>query len=277
MIVINKEPVGSMIRSITVLLLLSMVFAFPLLAQGVDEQSSASAYASYSGQTPMGMPVVASTSWVAAMARAAGAERVTVLAPMELKHPPEYDFRPGDVIAATQAQWVLWAGYEGFMKNLVSAAGIADDKVILITTNNAPSVVRESVRKLSQQLGTISRFAAWEKELDVLEGQLREGASIHDIAGRRAAVQFHHQALAKWFGYNVVAVFGPGELTMTQLRQIDALNPDIIIDNWHMAQGDPLKKDGRAYVQFLNFPGAYGTESILDVIRYNADQIGIIR
>ena len=107
---INKNLIGGMIRSITVILLLSMVFTFPLFARGVDEQSAASAYASYSGQTPMGMPVVASTSWVAAMARAAGAERITVLAPMELKHPPEYDFKPNDIIAATQAQWVLWAG-----------------------------------------------------------------------------------------------------------------------------------------------------------------------
>jgi zinc transport system substrate-binding protein len=266
-----------MIRSITVLLLLSMVFSFPLLAQGVDEQSAASAYASYSGQIPMGMPVVASTSWVAAMARAAGAERVTVLAPMELKHPPEYDFKPNDIIAATQAQWVLWAGYEGFMKNLVNAANIADDKVILVTTNNAPPVVKESVRALAQRLGTISRFPAWELELDGLVEQLREGAAAHRIADKKAVVQFHHQALARWLGYDVVAIFGPGELTMTQLRSIETLNPDIIIDNWHMAQGEPLKKEGRMYVQFLNFPGAYGTTSILDILQYNADQIGITR
>ncbi len=274
---INKKPIGRMIRSITVILLLSMVFAFPLFSRGVDEQSAASAYASYSGQTPMGMPVVASTSWVAAMARAAGAERITVLAPMELKHPPEYDFKPNDIIAATQAQWVLWAGYEGFMKNLVTAAGIADDKVILVTTNNTPVVVKENVRILSERLGTIARFPAWEKELDVLVEQIREGATVQGIAGKRAAVQFHHQALARWLGYDVVAVFGPGELTLTQLRSIEALNPDIIIDNWHMAQGEPLKKNGRAYVQFLNFPGAYGTISILDVLRHNAEQIGITR
>jgi zinc transport system substrate-binding protein len=273
----KKKPIGRIIKNIVGILLVSIITIGSLMAQGIDEQSAASTYESYSGQTPMGMPVVASTSWVAAMARAAGADRVTVLAPMELKHPPEYDFRPGDIIAATQAQWVLWAGYEGFMKNLVSAAGIAEDKVILVTTNNTPPVVKENVRILSERLGTLPRFADWEKQLDVLEGQLREGATASGVAGRRAAVQFHHQALAKWLGYDVVAVFGPGELTMTQLQQIDAMNPEIIIDNWHMAQGDPLKKEGRAYVQFLNFPGAYGTESILDVLQYNAKQLGIIR
>ncbi len=116
------------------LILLMGIFLAPVFSQGVDEQSSASTYASYSGQTVPLSPIVASTSWVAAMARAAGAKRITVLAPIELRHPPEYDFRPGDIIAATQAQWIIWAGYEGFIKNLIAAAQINQEKVILATT-----------------------------------------------------------------------------------------------------------------------------------------------
>lgn len=37
--------------------------------------------------------VVASSSWTGAIAEAAGADEVRVLAPFELKHPPEYDYR----------------------------------------------------------------------------------------------------------------------------------------------------------------------------------------
>lgn len=248
----------------------------PVFTQGVDENSAASNYASYSGQPAATFPVVASTSWVAAMARAAGAREVTVLAPVELKHPPEYDFRPGDIIAATQAQWIVWAGYEGFIKNLISAAEIPQTKVISTTTNNAPPVVREAVRKLAQQLGTLDSYQTWEQELSALEAQLVAGMKRAGTSGSKAAVQFHHQALARWLGYQVVYVFGPGELTMTQLQEIEALQPVIVIDNWHMAQGEPLKNDGRSYVQLLNFPGAYGTESILEVLRYNAKLLGIL-
>jgi zinc transport system substrate-binding protein/iron/zinc/copper transport system substrate-binding protein len=265
-----------MMHKSTVFFLLVAICLVPVLAQGVDETSAASNYASYSGQPADVFPVVASTSWVAAMARAAGAREVTVLAPIELKHPPEYDFRPGDIIAATKAQWILWAGYEGFIKNLTAAAGIPQEKVVLTNTNNTPPVVRESVRKLAQQLGTLDSYQAWERELSALEAELVAGAKTAGTSGIKAAVQFHHQALARWLGYQVVYVFGPGELTMTQLQEIEALRPGMIIDNWHMAQGEPLRKSGRTYVQLLNFPGAYRTASILDVLRYNAALLKIL-
>jgi len=258
------------------LILLMGIFLAPVFSQGVDEQSSASTYASYSGQTVPLSPIVASTSWVAAMARAAGAKAITVLAPIELRHPSEYDFRPGDITAATQAQWIIWAGYEGFIKNLIAAAQINQEKVILATTNNTPPVVRESVRKLAQQLDTLDSFPLWEKELNLLEAEMTAGMQTSGSIGSKAAVQFHHQALARWLGFKVVYVFGPGELTMTQLQEIEALHPVIIIDNWHMAQGEPLRKEGRRYVQLINFPGAYGTQSILDVLRYNAGVLGIL-
>lgn len=266
----------NLLHRLTGLILLVGLCLSPVFTQGVDEQSSATTYASYSGQASPTMSVVASTSWVGAMAKAAGVQEVTILAPIELKHPPEYDFRPGDIIAATQARWIVWAGYEGFMKNLIAAAQLPQEKVVLATTNNTPPVVRESVRKLAEQLGTLDIYPSWERELRTLEAELVAGMKASGAVGKTTAVQFHHQALARWLGYKVVYVFGPGELTMTQLQEIEALNPAMIIDNWHMAQGEPLKKQGRSYVQLINFPGAYGTASILDVLRYNGMVLGIL-
>ena len=47
--------------------------------------------------------VVASTSWVALMVKAAGIDDVTILAPIELRHHPEYDYLPSDIALVTQA------------------------------------------------------------------------------------------------------------------------------------------------------------------------------
>lgn len=67
--------------------------------------------------------VVASTNWVAAFARAAGALDVTVIAPASVQHPPDYDPRPSDLAAIARADWVLLAGYEGFAKRMEEALG----------------------------------------------------------------------------------------------------------------------------------------------------------
>lgn len=262
--------------TVTALVLLMLAITFSVAAQGIDEQSAASGYELSAKTVPDGPSVVASTSWVGAIAEAAGARQVTVLAPIELRHPPEYDFKPSDVIAATEADLVLWAGYEGFITSLVAAAEIPEDRVVLVSTNNAPPQLRESVRALAGTFKTMDEIAAWERELDSLEESMLDGAGQSDTRSIRVAVHYHQQAFVRYLGYDVVAIFGPQDLTMSDLQAIENLDPDLVIDNWHSAQGEPLCAEGRSYVQLVNFPGPFGTESILDVLRYNASQLGLL-
>lgn len=254
-------------------LLVLGLLTWPLLAQGRGEVLSPSSSDSYTDTTSMGPSIVASTSWVGAMAQAAGATNVIVLAPVELRHPPEYDFSPNDIIRATQADLMLWAGYEGFMRNLVRAGEIPAERVIQVTTNNAPDQLLLSVESLAHLFSTMDPFLEWKKELELLSGQLLAGAKEKETTSKVAAVQFHQQALARYLGYQVGIVYGPQDLTLTDIQKIEALNPDIIIDNWHSPQGEPLKKEGRKYVQLINFPGPFQTTSLLDVLRYNGRQL----
>lgn len=247
-----------------------------LFAQGEDELSAASRYDAYAGNKSMGPSIVASTSWVGAIAEAAGADDVLVLAPVELRHPPEYDFSPQDIIRASQADLMLWAGYEGFVKNLVEAADIPQDRLIQVQTNNAPDKLSESVASVSRLLGTEDSYGSWKEDLDNLAERMLSGAEDQHTKSTRAVVQFHHQALARYLGYEVLLVYGPQELTMNDIRDIEALSPDLVIDNWHSPQGAPLQKDGRAYVQLVNFPGPFETSTILEVLHYNAKQLSLI-
>lgn len=259
-----------------IVLLILLLIPSTLFPQGTDETSGASRYDSYAGKTSMGPSIVASTSWVGAIAEAAGAEDVLVLAPIELRHPPEYDFSPQDIIKASQADLLLWAGYEGFMKKLRQAAEISEHKLIQVQTNNAPDKLSESVKAMAELLGTQTRFALWNERLEKLASSLQEGASFKKAGETTVAVQFHQQAIARYLGYDVVAVFGPQELTMNDITHIESLDPELIIDNWHSPQGLPLEKDGRGYVQLINFPGPFATSTLLEVLAYNGKALGLI-
>ena len=227
-------------------------------------------------QETAGAPLVtASTSWAAAIAEAAGAEVGRVLAPVELRHPPEYDFRPGDIRHAVEADYIVWAGYEGFMRSLFQAAGIPDERILRVHTNNTPSVLRGVVRDLAEALGTLDRFAAWEEELDEVANELAEGARRAGASGIRAVVHVHYTVFAEWLGYEIVDELGMAEITPSRLTEILAAKPDLIIDNWHMPTGEALRNEV-AYVQLHNFPGRGGTRTLLEVLRYNARLLGII-
>ena len=260
-----------------ILVSILLLHSLSVYAQGVDESAAASRYEAYAGKTSMGPNIVASTSWVGAIVEAAGAEKVLVLAPIELRHPPEYDFSPQDIMQASKADLVFWAGYEGFVRNLIQAAEIPETDLVKVNTNNAPPQLIDSVKSVAQLLGTTEKFEQWQKIIENLDNRLTQGALNLQTHTTKAAVQFHQQAFAQYLGYEIIAVFGPQEMTMNELSKIDASDPDIIIDNWHSPQGLPLQKEGRSYVQLINFPGPFETYSLLDVLQYNGNLLGILQ
>jgi zinc transport system substrate-binding protein/iron/zinc/copper transport system substrate-binding protein len=264
-----------------VLAMITVVGSFMLGAQGTpestlaDSESQASRYASYAGTTSMGPSIVASTSWVGSIVQAAGASDVQVLAPIELRHPPEYDFSPQDIIKASKADLVFWAGYEGFIRNLTEAAEIDENRIIRVDTNNAPDKLANSVFHVASLLGTTDSWELWKAQLDEISTRMLDRAQEVHTEEIPVAVQFHQQAFARYLGYNVVAVFGPQELTLSDVSAIEALDPDIIIDNWHSPQGQPFMDQDRTYVELINFPGPFATDTLLDVLIRNATVLGL--
>ena len=220
--------------------------------------------------------VVASTSWTGAIAQAAGAEVVRILAPVELRHPPEYDFRPGDIRHAVEADYIVWAGYEVFMRNLYQAAEIEAERVLLVSTNNTPPLLKNVVRELAETFGTLEHFAAWEQELDEMAARLIEGAQRRNASEVRAVVHVHLLVLAEWLGFQIVDQIGMAELSPGRLREILAKNPDLVIDNWHNPTGEPLRGQVNEYVTWINFPGRDGTRTVIDVLRQNGSLLGLV-
>jgi ABC-type Fe3+-hydroxamate transport system substrate-binding protein len=214
--------------------------------------------------------VVASTSWIAAIARAGGAEHIRVLAPAELRHPPEYELKPSDLAAASRADLVLYAEWDTFARRLKETAGSAGVRALEIKTSNRPEDIKEEARRIAGVLDTADRYASWEAAFDSLAEEIRRRVSGRWV-GRRVVVERMHRPFAEWLGLDIAGEYGPAEPSPAVIAGLARLGPDLVIDNYHVPAGRPIAEAaGAAYAELINFPGRDGTLTIEDLFSYNA-------
>ena len=82
-----------------------------------------------------------------------GATDITVIAPSNIQHPPDYGPKASDLAALSDADYVVLAGFEGFADRMTEAAG-TDAEVLTITPDYAPDKVAAEVDKLAEAWGT---------------------------------------------------------------------------------------------------------------------------
>jgi hypothetical protein len=214
--------------------------------------------------------IIASTSWAAAVARCAGAENVRVLAPADLRHPPEYELKPSDLYAASKASLIIYSGWEMFAKKLAETAGSAGVRVLQIALTNDPVDVKTEAKRIAELLGTTEKYDAWAAEFDTYLNDIRTGLS-EAYAGRRVVVNRMQSPFVKWIGFDIAGEFGPAEPSPALILELVNARPDIVIDNYHGPSGMPVAEAARVpYIELINFPGKDGTQTIEDVFRHNA-------
>ncbi len=217
---------------------------------------------------PLGR-VIASTSWTAAYARAAGASDVFTIAPLELKHPPEYELKPSDLAAVNGARFLVYSGYERFAKRLAETAGSAGLSVTTVYTDNIPATFKEEAKKLALLFGTLPEYEAWARSFDAMTEAMRKKVAAAYPDKRVVAHKFL-KTYAEWLGFEVVGTFGPGEPSPAHLLELASAKPALIIDNYHNASGASIAAATKApVVTLINFPGKDGTRSIEDVFAHN--------
>lgn len=213
--------------------------------------------------------VVASTSWTAAFARAAGATDIVTIAPLELKHPPEYELKPSDLQAVSGARFLVHSGYERFAKRLAETAGSAGLSVATVYTDNIPSTFKEEARKLALLFGTTSAYESWAAVFDASTEAMRARVAAA-FPDKRVVAHKFLKTYAEWLGFEVVGTFGPGELSPALLLELAGSKPALVIDNYHNASGASVAAATQApVVTLINFPGKDGTRSIEDVFAHN--------
>ncbi|MDA0567446.1 zinc ABC transporter substrate-binding protein [Streptomonospora sp. S1-112] len=220
-----------------------------------------------------GPAVVATTTWQAAFARAAGAQDVTVIVPASVQHAPDYEPRPSDLAAVAGAEFVLYSPFESFAEQITEAAG-ADAEAVEVNADNSPDVIAAEVAELGERFGTAEAAREWLAEFDSVRARLREDVEADWPGGERptAVAQVYAGWAAELAGAEVVGTYGPDQVSPQEVAELSGAEPDLVLDNAHMSTGAVLPDSGAAEVDVVNYPGE--DQDLLAVYRSNAEAIG---
>lgn len=249
------------LRQGPVAMLLGLLVLLGLLAAGCTEDTAKDAQGSDKSTTSTTAAaqdssnlVVASTSWIAAIAKAAGAENIKIIAPTDLQHPADYDPRPSDLKAVTDAKYVLLGGFEAFADKLKEAAG-SNAEVVTVEAVNTPDVLHAQVRKLGELFGTSQAAEKWIEKFDARTAELK--AEIDAARPNPTPTAIAHKFMANWAqfaGLDLVGTFGPEPVSPTQLAEFMTAKPQLILDNAHVPVGSALDDLHAVKVTVINFP-----------------------
>lgn len=216
--------------------------------------------------------VVASTSWAAAFADIAGADEVESIAPVNLRHPPEYEITVSDVQKISESDLFIYAGFERMMKTLgtkVANRGIS----VQVVLDNSLTTVNESTLKIAQALGTEDiqkvRYAEYEKL--VKDGQKK--ALKKKLNKKKVLCNKNQTYLAKELGLEIAGVFGPGPVSAEELLNAKKAGYNLIIDNIHNPTGKTVTEvlPKAKYIVWRNFPEAVEHDALKKVVKENIE------
>jgi hypothetical protein len=219
--------------------------------------------------------VVATTAWTAAFAYVAGAQQVDLLAPIEMRHPPEYELRATDLQRLSQADLVVYAGYERMVDRLRQAIGAGAVPAVQINTTHTQQIIREAVMAIATALGTEEQARVNLREIDAFYDDWRRDLSRRGAGNHRFIIHNFQVPLMEDLGISAAGRFGPAPLEAQQIVTLSRTRGTIIIDNWHNPVSAPLQESlpPAGVATFLNFPGHGGTITLLDVLAHNRREL----
>ena len=219
--------------------------------------------------------IIATNSWTAAYALAAGVDDVTVLAPYEMLHPSEYEMRPGDIVRIEKADLVIYAGYEVMIDQIKTGLNLPEEKMLAIVTSYNYEEIERSVMQIAKTQQTEEIAQKNLREIKLSLENCRVSFRENGLDTLPTLVHFFQQSFAAETGLNSSAVFGPAPPEPKQILSLTQTGASLIIDNAHNPVGGPMREtiEGSKYVELLNFPGLHNTRTLADVIRFNREQL----
>jgi zinc transport system substrate-binding protein len=221
------------------------------------------------------MRVVATTSWTAAFAAAAGVNDVVTLAPADLRHPAEYELKASDVAALKGAGLIISTGFEVMAKRLAEAAGSQSIRILQIGADYSLATMRTSLLAIAEVAGSMPQarasIAALEGFMESWKAEIREAG----LQGAPILVHLFQKPLMEELGFAVKGVFGPAPLEAAQIARLSREKALFIVDNWHNDVAAPLRETlpSARYASLINFPGPDGTVTLLDVLSDNRKRL----
>ncbi len=194
------------------------------------------------GQEEEPVKVVASTSWVAALAYGAGAAEVHVLAPYEMQHPPEYELRPSDLTAVAEAEVIIYAGYETMVDKLKEVAENGSIKTVQVRTDNDPENLKKAITAIGAALGREAQAEAEVRRIQEFYTDWRRELKDLGWFGAPAAVHRFQEDVGGALGFRIQESFGPAPLEAPAIAALTESGIRLVIDNSHNPVAEPLRK-----------------------------------
>jgi zinc transport system substrate-binding protein len=215
--------------------------------------------------------VVATNSWTAALAAAAGAADVVTLAPSDLRHPAEYELKPSDVAALNGGGLIVYTGFEVMAKKLAEAAGSQKVRMLQVGADYSLATMRKSILAIAEVTASQSKALASIASLEGFMASWKAELKTAGVLGAPVVVHLFQQPLIAELGFDIRGMFGPGPVEAAQIAKLSPVSALFLVDNWHNEAGGPLRETmkGSVYVSLINFPGPDGTTSLLDVLNDN--------
>ncbi len=220
--------------------------------------------------------VIATTPWTAAFADLAGADDVELLAPYEMRHPPEYELRATDLQRVQDADLLVYAGYENMMDRLQDAIGDGAVESAQITTTYTEEYIESETMKIASALGTEDVARERIDEVRAFLDDWREEIRELGLDSNPVIAHVHQEELFRDLGVNIVETFGPGPLEAQQIARLSGEDPVLVLDNWHNEVSQPFAETlpDVPRVALINFPGEDDTRTMLDVLEHNREKTG---
>jgi len=242
-----------------------------------------------SSGTAYPVKVVTTTTTLADLVSQVGGDKVEVESIVSSGVCPDHwDLKPSQLAALLQADVVLQHGMEAWLANRT-----AEGQAVVKLTGpwNIPDLAinkTESVRDILKAADP-DNSTFFDQNADDLVGQLSDlSAELQAQAAEKQTGQYRVICMAwqndfvEWMGFDVVKTYGSEETL--SLKDVDDIikageetGATVVVDNLQSGVktgGEIAAEIDAQHVVLTNFPGAVeGTDTLLDMIRYNGQQI----
>ena len=206
--------------------------------------------------------------------------------------PDHFDVRPSIVSEINNASLVVYHGIEPWLEDMVNASENKDVKKLMLQGAwGTPDLAKGKINSIKEALVEIDpkNKSYYEKnaadislELDSLNQEIKARAQTIGVSDYKAIVMAWQKPFSEWIGLQVVQTYQPPETlsaqdveTLVQKGKLDGVS--FVIDNLQSGTtlgGQMAEEMGGRHIVFSNYPEAIpGTDTIAEMIRYNADQL----
>jgi len=236
------------------------------------------------------MTVVATHAVFGEFVQAVGGDLVNVVTIIPSGFcPANYDLRPSDIAAVTNASLVTYSGFEPWMTTLLSGVGNKSVETLQLKGDwNTPDSAAAKIDTIEKTLAALlpreeqtlaTNATTYKDALQSLSTSLSEQAETLCLGDIPVICMQWQASFVSWLGFDVVATYGvPANLSVKDLVSLAGTgkkeNVRLVIDNLQSGIdfGAKLAREvGAVHVVLSNFPGAMpGTSTVLDLFKRNA-------